>query len=112
MADLNLLVGQSSTGTVTPLLADGSPNPTATVSNVVWSLSDPGLTVTENPDGTVHIAGVAATTGDVTGTATADVTDSDGVKNNFSKTFTVSVSTVTPPVNRTASIGVSFTAPA
>ncbi len=111
MADLSLLVGQSSVGTVTPLMANGATNSTAVVSNVVWTLTDPALTVTPSADGTVVIAGVAATTADVTGTVSATVTDSDGVATTFSATFTVSVGAVVPPANRTTSIGVHFSIP-
>lgn len=112
MADLNLLVGQSSTGTVQPLKADGTPNTTAKVANQVWTFSDPGVTMTVNGDGTALFTGVASTPADVTGTVTADVTDADATVQTLSHTFTVNVGSVIPPTDKTASIGVVFTAPA
>lgn len=112
MADLILKVGQSSIGTVVPLEADGvTVTAGAAVSNIVWTLSDPAVTVVTNPDNSVKITGDAATTADLTGTVSATVTDSDGTTQNFSASFTVSVGAVTPPTNRTASLGVRFSVP-
>lgn len=116
MNTLILLVGQSSTGTVVPLEADGvTQTPGAVVSNQSWSITDPSLTATTNADGSVTIEGVVANDSPVSGTVNATVTDEDGTVNSFSATFTVSVGTATPPpppTGRTASIGVNFTTPA
>lgn len=113
MADLNLLVGQSSTGTVNPVEADGiTVTPGATLSNISWSISDPGITLTPSTDNTALLSGAAATAGDITGQVLATVTDGDGTVNSFSKTFTVNVGGVTPPTGRTAGLGVTFSTPA
>lgn len=112
MADLVLQVGQSSVGTVVPFLADGvTQTPGAVVSAQVWTISDPALVVTSHPDGTVTVAATAATAADVNGSVKATVTDSDGFTQELSKDFTISVGGVTPPVNRTAGIGVSWSNP-
>ena len=112
MADLVLQVGQSSTGTVVPFLADGvTSTPGATVANQVWTISDPALTIVNNPDGTVGVTGIAATATPAQGTVSAQITDEDGTVGQFTATFTITVGGVTPPVNRTASIGVSWSSP-
>jgi hypothetical protein len=110
MADLSLQVGQSSTGTVVPFLADGvTQTPGATVSAQVWTLSDPAITVTNNPDGTVTVLGVSPTTAPISGSVEADVTDSDALVTHFTATFSVTVGGGV--VNRTASIGVNWSSP-
>lgn len=111
MADLVLQIGQSSTGTVVALQADGVTETTgAVLSNVVWALNDPAVTVTANADNTAKITAVSATTSDLSGSVTATVTDSDGTVNSFTANFTVSVGGTTGG-NRTASIGVRFSTP-
>jgi hypothetical protein len=111
MADLSLNVGQSSTGTVTPFLADGvTQTPGAVVTSATWSLTDPSVTVTTNADNTVTVTGVAATTAPVTGNVTAVITDSDGTVGTFTATFSITVGGGQQE-NRTASIGVSWSTP-
>lgn len=108
---VTLLVGQSTIASIVPLEADGvTVTPGAVVSNATISETDPSVTVTDNADGTVTIAGVAA--GTATGTASATVTDADGTVNTFSVSFTTTVNAVTPPTGRTASIAVAFSVPA
>lgn len=113
MNDLVLIVGQSSTGTAVPLQADGvTPTPGAVVSAQVWTLSDPSLTATTNPDGSVTVAGVAESAAPVSGTLAATVTDPDGTVSELTTSFTVTVGAVPPPPVRTVSLGVSWTPPA
>lgn len=108
---VTLNVGQSTIATIVPLEADGTTQtPGAVVSSPIISATDPAVTVTDNADGTVTIAGVAAST--VSGTASATVTDADGTVNTFSANFTVIVNAVAPPTERTAAIAVSFSTPA
>lgn len=110
MADLSLNVGQSSTGTVTPFLADGvTQTPGAVVTSATWSISDPSVSVATNADFTVTVTGVTATTSPVSGNVTAVITDSDGTVGTFTATFTITVGG--GQENRTASIGVSWSTP-
>jgi hypothetical protein len=112
---LDLNVGQSSTGTITPLLADGVTPSGGAISNAVFSIPpDPSFSATDNADGTVTITGLAVSAAPVTGTASATVTDGDGVVSTFSTSFTVTVAAGTPPppTATTASIAVSFSIPA
>jgi len=110
---ITLNVGQSTIASIIPLEADGTTQtPGASLHDQSYSISDPGITVTPNGDGTATIAGTAATSGAITGTATATVIDSDGTSNAFSAQFTVQVNgTTPPPTDRTAGIAVSFTDP-
>jgi hypothetical protein len=109
MADLTLKVGQSSIATVSPVEADGTTiTPGASLSNVVWTISDPSITTAVNPDNSLSIAAVSPTATDVTGTVAATATDSDGTTGAFTATFTVSVSA---PTGRTAGLKVSFSPP-
>lgn len=111
MNDVTLLVGQSTTGTIVPLEADGvTVTPGATVSHASFSLSDPSVSVVDNGDGTVTITGVAPSTGPVSGTAQANVADQDGATGTFTQAFTVTVNPA--PTGLTASIGVDFSTPA
>lgn len=111
MADLSLNVGQSSTGTVTPFLADGvTQTPGAAVTSATWSISDPSVSVATNADFTVTVTGVTATTSPVSGSVTAVITDSDGTVGTFTATFTITVGGGQQE-NRTASIGVSWSVP-
>lgn len=94
-----------------PLEADGvTPTPGATVSHAAFTLSDPSVEVVDNGDGTVKITGVAASTGAVTGTVQANVTDQDGAVGTFTQSFTVTVNPA--PTGLTSSIGVDFSTPA
>jgi hypothetical protein len=111
---LTLNVGQSSIGTITPLLADGVTPSGGAISNPVFSIPpDPSFSATDNADGTVTITGIAVSAAPVTGTASATVTDTDGVVSTFSASFTVTVAagTTPPPTATTASIAVSFSTP-
>lgn len=115
MDTLTLNVGQSSTGTITPLGADGVTPSGGTVSAASFSIPpDPSFTAVDNGDGTCLITGVAASAAPVTGTASCTVTDPDGAVSTFSTSFTITVSAVAPPppVATTTSIGVSFSTPA
>lgn len=114
MNTLILNVGQSSIGTITPLMADGVTPSGGTVSAASFSIPvDPSFAAVDQGDGTCLITGVAASATPVTGTATCSVTDSDGAVSTFSASFTITVSAVTPPppVATTASIVVSFSDP-
>lgn len=114
MNAVKLTVGQKTTGTIVPLEADGvTPTPGAVVSAQSYTISDPSLEAVTNADGTLTITGIAASTGAVSGTADAIVTDADGAVKQFSQTFTVTVdAVVVPPVGLTTSIGVEFSTPA
>lgn len=106
---LILTTGQSSVATIIPLEADGTTiTPGAVVSAQTFSITDPGISLVTNADGTATITGVGPTTGAVSGTASATVTDVDGTTAPFSQTFTV---TVNAPTQHTASIGLTFSAP-
>ena len=105
-------VGQTSTASILPLLADGTTHSGGTVSDVVYTFSDPSATVVLNPDGTATCTGVAASTGPVSGTAACTVTDTDGVVSKFTQTFTITTNAVAPPpAQLTQSIAVDFSAP-
>lgn len=109
MNSVTLNVGQSTTGTVRPLEADGvTVTPGATVSHASFTIADPAVGVTDNGDGTVTIKGLAA--GTVTGTVQANVTDQDSATGTFSGSFTVTVNAA--PTGLTTSIGVDFSDPA
>lgn len=114
MNDITLLVGQSTIGTIVPLEADGvTQTPGAVASAQAFSIPpDPSFGAVDNGDGTLTITGNAPSAATVTGTATATVTDADGTVNSFTQPFTITVNGVTPPTERTASIGVSFSTPA
>jgi len=109
-------VGQTSTASIVPLLADGVTNSAGVVSNVAYAFSDPSATVVLNADGvTATVTGVAASTGPVAGVATCTVTDTDGVVSQWSQAFTITTNAVTPPppppAQLTQSVAVSFTTP-
>jgi hypothetical protein len=111
---LTLNVGQTSTASIVPLLADGVTPSGGTVSGVSYSFSDPSATVSLNPDGvTALVTGVAASTGPVGGTAACTVTDTDGVVSTWSQGFSIETNAAAPPpAQTTESIAVQFTAPA
>jgi hypothetical protein len=110
---LTLNVGQTSTASIQPLLADGTTPSGGTVSNVSYTFSDPSATVALNPDGlTALVTGVAASTaGAVSGSAACTVTDTDGVVSTWTQAFTILVNAVVPPAQLTQSIAVQFTTP-
>lgn len=113
MADnaLVLNVGQTSTAFIAPLAADGTLSG-GTVSNVVFTFSDPSATVVLNPDGlTALVTGVAASTGAVSGSVSATVTDTDSVVSTWVQAFTITTNGVVPPAQLTQSIAVQFSNP-
>lgn len=115
MNSVTLVAGQSTTGTIVPLEADGvTQTPGAVVSAQSFSIPpDPSFGATDNGDGTLTITGNAASVAPVVGTASAIVTDADGAVATFTTSFTINVTSATPPpTGLTASIGVQFTLPA
>ncbi len=114
MADNTLVmnVGQTSTGTITPLLADGTTPSGGVVSNVVVTFSDPSATFVLNADNTITFTGVAASTGAVSGTVAFTVTDTDSAVSQWSDAISVTVNGVVPPEQLTQSAPVIFSTPA
>lgn len=111
---VTLNVGQTSTASIQPLLADGVTPSGGTLSNVSYAFVQPttAATVELNSDGvTALVTGVSNSSGTILGTATATVTDTDGAVTTFSQSFTVTVNAPTPQ-QLTQSIAVQFTAPA
>jgi hypothetical protein len=110
---LTFNVGQTSTASIQPLLADGVTPSGGTLSNVSYAFSDPSATVVLNADGlTATCTGVAASTGPVTGTATCTVTDTDSVVSTWSQPFTITTNSVAPPPTQlTQSVTVNFSTP-
>jgi len=107
---VTLQVGQTTTASIKPLEADDlTVTPGAVVSNQKISISDPAVTVVENPDGTATITAVAA--GTVTGTASATVTDQDGTVGQFTQGVTITVQAAVQPTGRTTQIAVDFSTP-
>lgn len=106
-------VGQTSTASILPLLADGTTHSGGTVSEVVYTFSDPSATVVLNPDGlTALCTGVAPSNGPVKGSATCTVTDTDGMVSKFTQEFTITTNAVAPPpAQLTQSIAVLFSTP-
>ena len=110
---LVLNVGQKSTASIVPLLADGVTPSGGVLSKVSYTFSDPSATVTLNPDGlTAEVVGVAASAGPISGSAAATVTDSDGVVSVWTQAFTIQTNAVVPPAQLTQSIAVQFSTPA
>ena len=110
-------VGQTSQASIQPLLADGVTPSGGVLSAVSYTFSDPSATVVLNTDGlTATVTGVAASTGPVAGTATATVTDTDGVVSTWTQPFTVTTLAVVPPppppAQLTQSVAVEFSKPA
>jgi len=109
---LVLNVGQTSQGSIVPLLADGVTPSGGILSNVAYNFSDPSATVMLNPDGlTCTVTGVAPSTGPVAGTATCTVTDTDGAVSTWSQAFTIQTNAAPPPQQLTQSVVVQFTDP-
>jgi len=90
-------VGQTSTDTITPFLADGVTPSGGAVSNVVVTFSDPSATFVVNGDNTVTFTAVAASAGAVSGSTAATITDTDGAESQWTQPFTVTTIDVTPP---------------
>lgn len=111
MNTVTLQVGQTTTATITPLEADDlTVTPGAVVSNQKFSITDPAVSVIDNPDGTAKITGNAA--GTVTGTVSATVTDQDGTVGQFTQGITITVQAAVQSTGRTTQIGVDFSTPA
>lgn len=108
-----LSVGLSSTASVGTLLADGTPSGSS-YSNQSYSLNDPAITVTLNPDGTATILGVSATTIPISGSVSFTATDTDQAVSQWTVPISVTVNAVTPPPpdQLSQSAFVSFTDPA
>lgn len=105
-------VGQTSTASIVPLLADGVTPSGGALSNVAYTFSDPSATVVLNLDGvTAAVTGVAASTGPVTGSASATVTDTDGVVSTWTQPFTIQTNAAVPPAQLTQSVAVQFAPP-
>jgi hypothetical protein len=109
---VTLAVGQKTIATLVPLEADGKTPSGATLSSVAWACGGTPFTGTSNADNTLTIAGLLVSNGAVSCTVGANTTDSDGLIQQFSLTFTVTVTPSGTPAARTKSIGISFTAPA
>ena len=110
---LVLNVGQTSTASIQPLLADGVTASDGVVSGVSYTFSDPSATVVLNPDGvTALVTGVAASTGPISGSAACTVTDIDGVVSTWTQAFTIQTDAVVSPEQLTQGIAVNFTTPA
>ena len=112
---LVLNVGQTSTATPTTFLADGVTSAGATISNAVYSFSDPSATVTPTGDGsTALVAGIAASSGPVSGSVSFTATDTDGAVSQWTQAFTVQTNAVTPPPpsQLSQSAAVTFSTPA
>ena len=106
-------VGQTSTDTVTPLLADGITSSGGVVSNLTITFSDPSASVTVNGPATALFTALApSTAGPVVGTTQCTVTDTDGAISQWTQTFTVLVNAVVPPSQLTQSIANVFSTPA
>jgi len=114
MADNVLVfnVGQTSTDTITPLLKDGVTPSGGTVSNLSVSFSDPSATATVSGANAVLFTGVAPSTGPVSGSVSATVTDTDGAVSTWTQAFTVQTNAVVPPEQLTQSIANVFSTPA
>lgn len=105
-------VGQTSTASIQPLLADGVTPSGGVLSAVSYTFSDPSATVVLNADGlTATCTGVAASTGAVSGSASATVTDTDGVVSTWTQAFTIQTNAVVPPAQLTQSVAVQFSTP-
>lgn len=113
MADNALVfnVGQTSTDTLTPRLADGTPSG-GVVSNVVVTFSDPSATAVVQGDGSVLFTAVSPSTGVVNGSSACTVTDTDGAVSTWNIPFTVQVNAVVPPQQLTQSVANVFSTPA
>ena len=105
-------VGQTSTDTLTPRLADGVTPSGGVVSNVAVNFSDPSATAVVQPDNTVLFTSVAPTTSPVSGSTSCTVTDTDGAVSTWTIPFTVEVAAPPPPDQLTQSVANVFSTPA
>jgi len=112
MADLILNVGQTSTDTVTPLLADGVTPSGGVVSNLTVTFSDPSATAVVSGANTILVTGIAASSGAISGTRSCTVTDTDNAVSQWTTTFTVTTNAVIPPEQLTQSVVDVFSTPA
>jgi len=108
---LVLVVGQKSTASVVPLLADGVTPSGGVLSNVIYTFSDPSATLAL--DGfNADITGVAPSNGPVSGSVSCTVTDTDGAVSTWVQVFTIQVNAAAPPPQQlTQSVAVEFTTP-
>jgi hypothetical protein len=105
-------VGQTSTDTVTPLLADGVTPSGGVVSNLAVTFSDPSATAAVSGANTILFTGVAPSTGAISGSVSCTVTDTDGVVSTWTQAFTVTTSAVAPPpAQLTQSVANVFSTP-
>jgi hypothetical protein len=111
MADLILNVGQTSTDTVTPLLADGVTPSGGVVSNLAVTFSDPSATVSVSGVNTLLVTGVAASAGAISGTRSCTITDTDGAVSQWTASFTVTTNAPVPPSQLTQSVVDVFSVP-
>jgi hypothetical protein len=113
MADNVLVfnVGQTSTDTLTPRLADGVTPSGGVVSSVSVAFSDPSATAVLQPDNTILFTGVAASTGPVSGAVSLTITDTDGAVSTWTVPFTVQTNAVVPPSQLTQSVANVFSTP-
>jgi hypothetical protein len=106
-------VGQTSTDTVTPFLADGVTPSGATITNLAVVFSDPSATASVSGANTILFTAVAPSTGPVSGTTTCTLTDTDGVVSTWSIPFTVTTNSAPPPPSQlTQSVVNVFSEPA
>lgn len=100
MADnvLVMNVGDTAVDTLTPRSADGVSPSGGVVSNVAVQFNDPSASAVLQPDGTILLTGLAASTnGVVSGSVSCTVTDTDGAISTWTIPFTVLVNAVQPP---------------
>lgn len=109
-----LNVGQTTTDTITPLLADGTTPSGGVVSAVVITWTDPSVTFVVNADNTVTFTAVAPTVGGapISGTRACTVTDTDTAVSPWTGTFTLLVNAPVPPAQLTQSVTDNFSTPA
>ena len=104
-------VGQTSTDTVTPLLADGVTPSGGVVSNLTVTFNDPSATAVVNGANTILFTGIAPLTGAISGSVSCTVTDTDGAVSTWTQAFTVQTNSVVPPAQLTQSIANVFSTP-
>lgn len=104
-------VGQTSTDTVTPLLADGVTPSGGVVSNLTVTFNDPSATAVVNGANTILFTGIAPSTGAVSGSVSCTVTDTDGAVSIWTQAFTVQTNAIVPPAQLTQSIANVFSTP-
>ena len=111
--NLTLQVGQKSTASILPTLADGTTPSNGIVSGVTFTFNDPSATLTPSADGlTAEIAGVAPSSGAVGGSVAYTVTDTDGAVSTWHLPFTVTDNAPPPPQQITQAGQIQFTDPA